>query len=348
MIWTGNTAWFAFVHLKVGDGLPCHCPKRWVRRSHPIWRRLGRVVRAGRFSFVIQRQWVVLHRWPSATSRVQPSVAQASRAFVWAHTLSATRWRPIYCAAGRRWMRSARSCVTRMPARQPSTQRLTLQRYDPWPCAGREERHELAAQRSHRLSGTAAWVGLQARHRRTTLARLHRLFGMQENLAYHHATGVRVCHFPQELRSAIVGTAPLCGASLRALVAGLRPQDLGASRGFIALPGEASASSFLFGSPDRTVAGACSRRAALGGAWFAAMDSLYLIRLVVRDRHAHQRSAPLEVRRHRLGCRGADSAPDEIRKIQISAAPSFDSRGACGLRPTPRPLPQTLGPTLLG
>jgi hypothetical protein len=66
---------------------------------------------------------------------------------------------------------------------------------------------------------------LPPRHRRTTLARLHRLFGMQENLAYHHATGVRVCHFPQELRSAIVGTAPLCGASLRALLAGLRPQD---------------------------------------------------------------------------------------------------------------------------
>src|SRR6202022_1567369 len=245
------------------------------------------------------------------------------------------------------WMRSARSCVTRMPARQPSTRRLTLQRYDPWPCAGREECHELA-QRSHRLSEIAGGFGLKAKNRRTTPAGLHRLFGIQENIAYHHEAGVGVCHFSQRPRSPIMGTAPLCGTSLRALLAWLRSQNRGASRGFIALPGEASAPSFLFGSPDRTVAGACSRRAALGGAWFAAMDSLYLIRLVVRDRHAHQRSAPLEVRRHRLGCRGADSAPDEVRKIQISAAPSFDSRGACGLRPTPRPLPQTLGPTLLG
>jgi hypothetical protein len=59
MISTGNTAWFACAHLKVGDGLPCHCPQRWVKRSPPIWRRRARVVRAGRSSFVIERRWVV-------------------------------------------------------------------------------------------------------------------------------------------------------------------------------------------------------------------------------------------------------------------------------------------------
>jgi hypothetical protein len=78
------------------------------------------------------------------------------------------------------------------------------------------------------------------------------------------------------------------------------------------------------------------------------MDPVYLIRLVVRKRHAHQRSSPLEIRRRRLGYRGIDRAPDEVRKIQISAAASLDSPSACGIRPTPRRFLKRSGRTYSG